>query len=81
MEGRFRQRLQRRRLRFECSMLQTAVEGSDGQISWRDVTCEDADDFEALWALQWIMADHVETMWSYGCHLRGLWNGNAQEIC
>ena len=26
-------------MRFECSMLQTAVEGADGVVSWRDVQC------------------------------------------
>ena len=27
------------RVRFECSMLQTAVEGADGAVTWRDVQC------------------------------------------
>ena len=41
-------------------MLQTAIEGVDGSVSWRDVSCEDADDFEALWQRPWLLADAVK---------------------
>ena len=51
------------RLSFECSMLQTAVEDSDGNVTWRDVQCGarvhdgwrggDPDDFDALWSMRW----------------------------
>ena len=55
---------------FECSMLQTAVEGPDGIVAWRDVQCGvqegdkyvggDPDDFEALWSQQWRVSDFCE---------------------
>jgi hypothetical protein len=58
------------RVRFECSMLQTAVEGADGVVTWRDVQCGvregskwqggDPDDFEALWSQEWCVGDFVE---------------------
>ena len=53
-------------VRFECSMLQTALEGADGLVTWRDVKCEDEDDFDALWSRQWQLADSVvedEELW------------------
>ena len=59
------------RLHFECSMLQTAVEGEDGVVRWRDVTCDDVDDFEALWSTEWATVETGEVMWSCGCRWRG----------
>ena len=50
----------RRRVRFECSMLQTAVESVDGSVSWRDVACGDEDDFDALWSRRWLLGDSVK---------------------
>ena len=35
----------RKHLAFECSMLQTLGENEDGKMKWRDLTCQDADDF------------------------------------
>jgi hypothetical protein len=47
------------RVHFDCSMLQTRVEGADGVVWWRDVKCdEDEDDFEALWSTNWQMCDY-----------------------
>jgi hypothetical protein len=46
-----------RRVRFECCMLQTAVEDADGVVKWRDLTCEDDDDFDALWSRGWRTCD------------------------
>ena len=40
-------------LRFECSMLQAMREGADGKVTWRDMCCEDADDFEELFSAGW----------------------------
>ena len=50
----------RPRVRFECSMVQAPVENSEGTVSWRDVTCEDADDFDALCSGRWLVTDFVE---------------------
>ena len=36
----------RKHIAFECSMLQTAEEDEQGRVKWRDLTCQDADDFE-----------------------------------
>ena len=38
----------RKHVAFECSMLQTAEEDEQGRVKWRDLTCQDADDFDAL---------------------------------
>ena len=35
----------RKHLAFECSMLQILGENEDGKMKWRDLTCQDADDF------------------------------------
>ncbi len=48
------------RLHFECSMLQTAVEGEDGVVRWRDVRCEDEDDFQALWSDDWAAVESLK---------------------
>ncbi len=53
LEGDFGKRHWRRQVRFDCSMLQTAVESPDGTVSWRDMKCRhdeggDENDFEAL---------------------------------
>ena len=46
-----------RRLRFECCMLQTAWEDEEGMLRWRDVSCTDPDDFQALRAHAWDVGD------------------------
>jgi len=38
----------RKHLAFECSMLQTLEEDEQGKMKWRDLTCQDADDFAGL---------------------------------
>ena len=50
----------RPRARFECSMVQTAVESAEGVVSWRDVTCGDVDDFDALCSRRWMVTDFAE---------------------
>ena len=42
------------RLHFECSMVQTAVEDAEGVVTWRDVNCDDEDDYEVLWSREWL---------------------------
>ena len=52
-----------RRLYFECSMLQTREERSDGTVRWRDMSCDEAkdpDDFEALWRKARAISDFAE---------------------
>ena len=47
-----------RRLRFECCMLQTAWEDSEGLVRWRDMRCEeDPDDFDTLRDSVWKVTD------------------------
>ena len=36
--------------RFDCSMLQTQDFNRDGELQWRDVCCDDEDDFISLWS-------------------------------
>ena len=67
LERRFRKESSWPALKFECSMLQTLVEGADGAVSWRELKCGtssssgasasargDVDDFEMLWNPAWI---------------------------
>ena len=47
-----------RRLRFECCMLQTAWEDTEGLVRWRDMRCEeDPDDFQTLRHSVWKVTD------------------------
>ena len=36
-------------VRFECSMLQTRASNASGSMRWKDVSCDDPDDFASLW--------------------------------
>ena len=36
------------------------MEGEDGVVRWRDVTCEDVDDFDALWSEEWAAVEGKE---------------------
>ena len=45
------------RVYFECSMLQTAYETAEGVVKWRDMRCDDEDDYKALWSRKWLDLD------------------------
>ena len=46
-----------RKLRFECSMLQTPYDDEEGKLSYRDVTCDEDRDFASLWTREWLLTD------------------------
>ena len=41
-------------------MLQKSVEGDNGEMLWKDMTCDDADDFAALWKAPWCGRDSAK---------------------
>ena len=49
----------RRHVAFECSMLQTAGEDEQGRVKWRDLTCQDADDFDEFLKFATLTSDVV----------------------
>lgn len=49
----------RKHVAFECCMFQTAEEDEEGRVKWRDLTCQDADDFHEFLKFTTLISDVV----------------------